>query len=82
MADLNAMTLEELEELEPNLAEARAALALQHKAVRAAIDARRAIHEAAAKLAGMSDAEKLALAQVLRAQGIESAEKFGKIGAG
>lgn len=77
---MDDLTLEELVKMELEIATQRMEYAKLHKQVRALIDARRMDTEAVHKVAGMSAAEKQALLQVLTAEGIPSAEQFGKIG--
>ncbi len=69
--------VEELQAELARIAEARAALRTEALAVHAALDRAQARQAAAATMAGLSDVEKAALAQMILAQGIESGEAVG-----
>lgn len=69
-----------IEELEAELSQRRAEIDLAKEELRQLVklyDAKVAERDAAAKVAQMSDIERAALAQVIQAYGIPSAEQFG-----
>lgn len=75
------MSLDELETLANELDEKRLAVRDEMRALRRVIDAKLAAQSAADKLARMSDAERMALLQMIEEAGsIESAVKMGDLG--
>lgn len=73
MANYEAMSNDALLGELRKLSEARAAIKARMKAITVVLD-KRAIEK---KVAGMSDAEKTVIAQVLQPKGIESEEALG-----
>jgi len=81
MPDYNQMTIEELEKANQELMEQRQKIKDEQRLIAAVLDRKQAEARAKAKVARMSDPEKAALAQVLKAGSIESAEAVGSPGA-
>lgn len=73
--NLEQMTVAELEAELARLTAERAALRERGLAVHAVLDRKQATERAQRTLAGLSDVERAALAQVVQAQGIESGER-------
>lgn len=73
------MTVAELETELAAVNSQRSELSQKAKEIAAELDSVRTLEAAKQKFASMPDAERLALAQVLNAQGIASAEAFGKM---
>ena len=77
----NEMSLDELEKLSNEMDEKRLAIRDEMRALRRVIDAKLAAQSAADKLARLSDAERLALLQMVEeAGGIESLAKVDGMG--
>ena len=74
---LDKMTLGELEGLSNDLDGQRMVVRDQMREVRREIDKRLAAESAEKLLERMSDAEKMALVQMIQAQGVGSAESIG-----
>ena len=74
---LDKMTLGELEGLSNDLDGQRMVVRDQMREVRREIDKRLAAESAEKLLERMSDAEKMALVQMIHAQGVGSAESIG-----
>lgn len=77
---LEEMSLAELEALAAQLADDYRQLGQARRKVAAALGARQSERAARDRLAAMPEAERAALAQLLKADGIESGEQFGKPG--
>lgn len=73
------LSVKELEAKISDITAQQAALKQEKLAIHAVLDRKAAAAAAQAKLERMSDAEKVAMAQTLQAQGINGAEAFGKI---
>lgn len=80
MNNLETMSVEALQETLDQTNAQRDELAAYARQVAAVLNKKLALQAAQDKLAGMSDVERLALAQLLQVNGVPSAEKFGKIG--
>lgn len=73
--NLEQMTVAELEAELARLTAERAALRERALTVHAVLDRKQAEQRAMRTLAGLSDVERAALAQVVQAQGVESGER-------
>lgn len=80
MADLNAMTLDELEQHQQAINAERATLKAQAQAVQAVIDRKQGEATLKRRLETMSDAEKAALVQMVHTGGIETNGAVGTPG--
>jgi len=74
------MTIEQLEEINNKMGAKRLEIKGEQSKVVAVLDAKKTEKKAAEKLAAMTDNEKKALARVIEAEGIESAEAVGEPG--
>lgn len=72
---LNNMTLDDLQKEQVKLNDQKAALKARLREVAALLD-RRAVEQ---QVADMSEAERQALAQVLKAEGVGTGEAFGEL---
>lgn len=79
---LESMTIEELESVIHDCMAQRKVMKEFQKAASDILDRKRQASSAADKVAAMSDPERAALMQALRAQGVPSGEAFGKPGQG
>ena len=77
MANLDEMTVEELEVYNAGLSRKRAGITATKREIARILDQKRAARDAKASLDRMSDGEKAALAQALQVDSIESNEAFG-----
>ncbi len=73
------MTLEELEKVAADLDEKRAAIGDEAKLLRREIDKRLTAQSVTGLLARMSSAERAALAQIVKVEGVAGLESFGEI---
>ena len=78
--DIDAMSLEELEALNQELMAEKESIRERQREVAAAMDARQAEADASRLMESMSEPQKAALAQVVKAEGIKPASKVGTPG--
>lgn len=78
--DIENMTVAELEKINRDLSQQRNALKEQQRKVVLALDRKRAIEDAEAKVAAMPQAEKDALTQALGLTGVKEEPKIGELG--
>jgi len=81
MPDYKNMTIEQLERANQELMKRRQRIKGEQKQIAAELDSRQAEISARKKVSSMSDSEKAAAAQILKTEGIESAEAVGSPGA-
>jgi len=80
MKSLEKMSIEELEFYIQDLMAQRAEVVAMQREAQGVLDRKRAERDAREKVGRMSDAEKAALLQVVRAEGIESGEVVKGLG--
>lgn len=80
MGDLERLSIEELEQELGEINSQRDELAVVARQVSAVLNRKVGEREVRRKLEKMSEGERAALAQIIRAEGIESGEAVGQIG--
>lgn len=79
MSDFSKMSIEELEQHVYDLCAEEAELRAEKREAQAALGEKQEAAALKARIDGMEDAEKAALAQALEAEGVASDEEFGEL---